>query len=438
MLHRLVSSRPHHRSLPTVFLGQAILAGTLLLTGCNPIPPSEAQATSGENQENRPVAVDVAIARKGFLQESPEYTGTTQPYREVSLRSQVEGQLLDISVNVGDPVRRGQPVARLDDRLLTAAVVEAQAEVAARQSEVARLQAEVDDARVQSERARLELELANADRTRLDQLFRDGAISAQQAETARTRAATAERVFRSAQNQIRTRQQSVTAAQRRVTAQQALVDQEKSRRSFTVLSAPVDGTVLRRVTEPGNLAQPGSEVLRLGDFTQVKVIVQISELELGTLRGGQTAEVRLDSLPDQTLIGRVTQISPAADPTARLIPVEITLPNPGERIGSGLLARVRFTQTQQSRVVIPDAALEAGQPEEQSPEQNSPTTVFVVQRQGEKATVEQRTVQVGDRADGRVEILSGLQPGDAIVLRSNRPLKPGTPIRPSILSEKPQ
>jgi hypothetical protein len=45
---------------------------------------------------------------------------------------------------------------------------------------------------------------------------------------------------------------------------------------------------------------------------------------------------------------------------------------------------------------------------------------------------------VGDRADGRVEILSGLQPGDAIVLRSNRPLQPGTPIRPSILSEKPQ
>ena len=437
MLHRPGFPRPRHRSVTAALLGQATLAGALLLTGCNPIPSSEAQPPSGENQENRPVAVDVAIARKGSLQESPEYTGTTQPYREVSLRSQVEGQLLDISVDVGDPVRRGQPLARLDDRLLTAAVVEAQAEVAARQSEVARLQAEVDDARVQSERARLELEQANADRDRLDQLFRDGAISAQQAETARTRAATAERVFRSAQNQIRTRQQSVTAAQRRVTAQQALVDQEKSRRSFTVLAAPVDGTVLRRVTEPGNLAQPGGEVLRLGDFTQVKVVVQVSELELGTLRVGQTAEVRLDSLPDQKLIGRLTQISPAADPTARLIPVEITLPNPSERIGSGLLARVRFTQPQQPRIVIPDSAIEAGQPEEQA-NPNGPTTLFVVQRQGEKATVEQRTVQVGDRADGKVEILSGLQPGDAIVLRSNGPLKPGTPIRPSILSEKPQ
>jgi HlyD family secretion protein len=243
----------------------------------------------------------------------------------------------------------------------------------------------------------------------------------------------------------------VRAAERRVIAQQALVAQEQERQSYSTLVSPVSGAVLSRVTEPGDLALPGSEVLRLGDFSRIKVEVQISELELAGIQVGQPVQVRLDALPDQTLSGEVTRISPAADPTARLIPVEVTIPNPDGRIGSGLLARVNFAQQVAERVVVPLTAIEIGgeaessdaespQAEasaaEQSDEQAGETaTIFVLEGSPEEPTVAARTVRLGDRADGQVEILSGLEPGDQYVARSSGNLEDGAAVRLSLISE---
>lgn len=232
--------------------------------------------------------------------------------------------------------------------------------------------------------------------------------------------------MQSAWQQVRTRQQTVVASLGRVRAQEAVLAQVEERRTYAVLRSPISGAVLEKVTEPGNLVQPGNEVLKLGNFSEVKVVVQVSELELADLRVGQTAIVKLDALPDQELAGRVTRISPAADPTARLVPIEVTIPNVEGRIGSGLLARVQFSSgTAQQQVVVPESAIGEG---------DAPT-LFVVQGEGEQAKAVARSVQVGDRANGQVVILSGLEEGEAFIASSSRPLKDGQPIRLSILSE---
>jgi len=188
--------------------------------------------------------------------------------------------------------------------------------------------------------------------------------------------------------------------------------------------------------------------LKLGDFSQVKVAVQISELELGDLRLGQPVQVSLDSFPNQKIRGRVTRISPAADPVARLVPIEITIPNPDRRIGSGLLARVALAQSGQSRIVIPETALKVDQdknPSRQPSNGNTSAegqprsngTVFVITGANDQPKVTAREVMLGDRNDGQVEILSGLQAGDRYITLSSKALKNGDAVRPSILSDQP-
>jgi RND family efflux transporter MFP subunit len=278
------------------------------------------------------------------------------------------------------------------------------------------------------ERARVELQQARIDAERFQSLSGDGAITQQQAEQAQTAMLAAEQELRSAEEQVRTRQQAVVAAQGRVRAQAAVVAQNQERQAYTAIASPITGVVLEKVTEPGNLIQPGNELLKLGDFSAIKVLVQVSELALSGVRVGQPATVTLDAFPDQEFSGRVSRISPAADPTARLIPIEVTIPNAGDRIGSGLLARVQFTQSTSNPLVVPQSALEV------AGEDNS-TTIFVVQREGDQATAIARRVQIGNAANGLVEIRSGLQPGEAIVVRSSGSLRDGQAVRLSILSE---
>ena len=417
------------------WLGIAI--AILLPVGCSPIGSQEAETESREEKQQS-IAVDVAIARQSILEQETEYTGTTFPNRQISVRSRVEGQLLDILVDVGDTVQKGQVLAEIDNNLQISEVAEAEAELAALQAEVVSLQAEVNDAQVEVERSRLELQQAKSDAGRSEQLYRQGAISEQNVEQARTKVGTASQALLSAQQQVQNKISVVNAAKRRLAAQQALINQATQRQSFTSLIANADGSVLKRFLEPGDLVQPGDEILSLGDLSQIKVEIQISELELASIKLGQSARVRLDAFGDRIFTGKVSQISPVADPTARLIPLEVTFPSEEERrIGSGLLARVSLASTTKQQVVIPETAIKVTN----SPNNKSNThlpgkqiaVVFVFN--DKQKTVQEREVVIGRKADGRREILSGLKSGERYVVRSNRELTNGDQVRPSVISE---
>lgn len=448
----------------------------LLLTGCQGLGDENAKAQpqpSSEKSRNRPISVEAAIARPQKLLTDLEYTGTTAPIREVSLRSQVEGQLQELKVDVGDAVQSGQILARINDDLLLGAVNQAKAEKTAQRSgvltaksqvgdaltkvEQARLQlqqAEADILRLQTalnartEQARLEVQQTKADALRLKQLAQEGVTPEQQAEQAQTRfqqaqeilrnqkssaeqqlsqakttAKTAAKILRSAEAQVEIEQQKVSAAEAQVAAQKAFITQAKTRQSYAILRSPFAGKVLTKSSEPGNLVQPGTEILKLGDFSRLKINVQVSELQLGHLKLQQTVPLTLDAFPDQELTGIITRISPAADPSSRLVPIEITLNNPGAKIGSGLLARVSFPKNRANTIVVPESAL------------SQDSSVFIVKKSGEKTTVEARPVSIGKKANGKVEILSGLSEGETYVVRSSKSLQDNSPINLSVLSE---
>lgn len=439
--------RVSHYAVPGLALGLM-----LLLSGCGGSLPGQAQPAeqrSSESEAETIPVVDVRQAQLGTLAGIVTYSGTTAPVQEVSLRSQTEGQLLSLSVDVGDSIRAGQVLVRIDDDLLQTAVSEAEAELAARQFLVTEAEAQVADAEAQVEQARAAYEQAQADAQRFQSLSEQGATPQQQAEQSVTAMRTAEQALRSAQEQVRTRQQAIAAAERRVVSQQAILNQTRERLSFATVDAPLTGVVLERLAEPGDLIQSGQEILSVGDMSQVHVMVMVSDRDRSQLRVGQPATVEIDALPQQSFSGRISRISPVADESTRLIPVEITLNNRDRRISSGLLARVNFSTAGRSAVVIPETALgllaanaEGGAGSSSNKETGAiasdadEATLFVVSNTDEQAEVEVRRVRLGARANGQVEVVSGLQPDERYVVRSSSgTLQPGQTVRPSLLSE---
>ncbi|MBE9057911.1 efflux RND transporter periplasmic adaptor subunit [Sphaerospermopsis sp. LEGE 08334] len=420
-----------------LFIFCMLLLG-LLTASCGSLPKESAEAqskrTGGGERRNREASVDVAIARTNELRPPADYIGNTTPYRTVSVRSQVEGRLISLNMDVGDTVKQGQIIGQLDDVLLLTALQQAEAELATSQSEVAREMTQVSNAQAEVEKAKLELIQAQSDSQRQQQLFKEGAISEQAAQQARTKAQTTQKALQATIERVRTEKQAVAAAQGRVFAQQAVVKAAKERRSYSRLISPITGVVTEKVTEPGNLLQPGSEVLKIADLSRIKVVVQVSELELAKIQVGQSVQVRLDAFPDQNIIGRVARISPSADPTARLVPIEVVIPNSGGKIGSGLLTRVNFTTQTPQRVVVSQTAINSKDKETSA--ENNNGTIFVVQETDGKTKVKEKSVTLGKKVDGNVEILSGLQPGESYVVRSSKPLKDGEVVKLSILSEK--
>lgn len=426
MTNRLGGGPRWWKTWPGIFL-----AGTVALTGtaCGQVPQLTAQAQPAERERSSadsPPVVDVALAEISDAG-ARVYTGTTRPARQVSLRSQAEGRLLSLTGDPGDTVQQGQVLGRLDNVLLQTAVGEAEAELAARQFEVARTESELADIRTSIEQARVELQQASNDAQRLKSLADQGAIAAQEAERAETTLRTAEQALASTQEQVRTRQQAVSAAEQRVIAQRSIVQETQQRLTFANLSAPISGVVLERVTEPGELIQPGEAVLTLGDLSEIRVVIEVTDSNLQSFALGQPIDLEIDAFQGETFNGRITRISPVAD-GSRQVPIEVTIPNPGNRIGSGLLARVRGGGTTAAAVLVPDSALETSE--------NGDEQVFVITSSDNgTAVVEARTVQIGDRADGEVAILSGLSAGEQYVVRSNQPLESGQTVQLSLMSD---
>ncbi|VEP16664.1 Secretion protein HlyD (fragment) [Hyella patelloides LEGE 07179] len=178
----------------------------MLAAGCDLMPPGDAQSDSVRSkQQQKSLSVDVGVASQGTLEKDTQYVGTTYPVREVSMRSRIEGQILDLNVDVGSRVEQGQVLAQIDDSINKATVLEAKAELAALQSEVTSLQADVNEGLTQIQQAKITLQQAQSDLVRSNQLVKEGAVTQQSAEQAQNTLDNAKQALESAQQQVANR-----------------------------------------------------------------------------------------------------------------------------------------------------------------------------------------------------------------------------------------
>jgi RND family efflux transporter MFP subunit len=291
-----------------------------------------------------------------------------------------------VNVQVGDHVRQGQALITLDARDL---------DVSLRRAEAGR--AEVESAIPELENAtaaaKANLDLAQTTFQRMQELAAKKSISNQELDEASARLKAAQANY-----------EMMRSRRAQVSSKTAVVEQEVRAagimRDYAQLAAPFSGVVITRTVEPGNLATPGSPLLTLEQDGLYRLEASVDESKLANVRVGQAVEAVLEA--DRKLSARVSEIVPSVDSASRSYMVKLDLPA-APRLRTGMFGRAIFPLGMQKVVAVPLAALmERGQLQ----------SVFVA----EDGVAHTRLVTTGRRTKDAVEVLSGLNAGEKVVL----------------------
>lgn len=294
---------------------------------------------------------------------SSELAGTVEPYQQADLMAKVSGTVQVLNVREGARVSTGQVLAVIESPELQAQVLQATGGVHASAARTSQ---------------------AQRDLARYENLYREGVISQLELERVRTEFALS--------------RASETSAAGAVDAAQALAD-------YRYVRAPFSGLVARRHVDPGALVGPGQPILTLHDPSRWRFAVALRARELGELAIGDTLTVMLDET-GETLTGKVAEITPALDAASRSATVKLDLPH-RPTLRAGLFGRIRYGTGAQPVLALPATAVRRA---------GTLAFVRVVVRVGDGETAETRYVRTGaPLADGRVTILSGVQPGDVVL-----------------------
>jgi RND family efflux transporter MFP subunit len=323
-----------------------------------------------------PLTVEVATATRGSVAQQLLVVGNLIGETTVAVVPRAAGRLEGIYVRLGDPVRRGQRIAKIEDYELQEQVKQQEAGM------------EVSKATIRQREADLQLAETNAERSR--NLFARQLLPKQTLDDneARLQAAQAQLDLARAQN----------------TQSLARLDELKINLANTEITSPVNGFVARRAVDAGAFISPNSPVVDVVDISRVRLVANIIEKDLRQVQTGANTRVEVDAFPGEMFMGRIARLSPVLDPATRTAPIEIEIPNPGFRLKPGMYARVTITtdQKKDALVVPTNAVVDFG----------GRRGVFVA---AENETVLFRPVRVGIEESDTIEILDGVAEGDRVV-----------------------
>jgi membrane fusion protein (multidrug efflux system) len=321
---------------------------------------------------------NIAVASNGSIMTGPSLSGTLEPEREAVLRAQVSGSVLQTYADQGQAVNAGAVLARIDASGIQDAYTSARAGLVA---------------------ARNAADVAAKDLARNQKLLAAGAIAERDIDQSRRASIAAQAALEDANSRLATA--------------------EKAYRSTTV-TAPFSGVVSERPVSAGDVVQPGSALFTVVDPSSMRLEASVPAEQLASIRIGVPVDFTVSGYPGRQFVGRITRINPTADPTTRQVRIYVSIPNAGRALVGGLFATGRLSTATKMGLVVPASAVDV-----------RGSAPFVIRlRQGK---VEKIQIQTGltDKSSESIEVLSGLQAGDTLLLGAAQGITPGTPVRVS-------
>jgi membrane fusion protein, multidrug efflux system len=341
-----------------------------LVTGC-----SSPASAAPPQKETAPLAVETTIATALAVPRTVSMTGTLVAGRQADVAAEAGGKVLEVFVERGDAVKAGAPLARLDARTARLSHSEAGASAAA-------LLAQANGAKLECERA--------------ERLFAANAIT--RAELDRSTA-------------------SCSSSAHSVAAAQARVSLAAKTFGDSVVRAPFAGVVVERLIAAGDSVGPGRAVVTLVDPSSLRLDLTVPETLTGSVREGHALTFSVSAYPEREFRAKVSRPSPVLRAQSRDQIVEVAIDETDGVLKPGMFATARLAIGEDRLPTLPFSAVVGREPAER---------VFVVRPD---SRVEERVVQTGRRADGRVAIIRGVSAGDRVVSAPNAAVKDGVRVK---------
>ena len=367
-------------------------------------------------------AVETHQATRSDLVQTVVASGRIMTPQRASVGAVTTGRVVRIPVEEGQSVKRGDILIVLDDEDESASVAQARGAVAQADARLRQLrevglpaaeqaliqaQANLTQARQQHERAKELKAKGFVSQAALDDAQRNLDVAESQLSAGKLQVAT----NRPSGSDFALAQTALAQARANLGVAQAKLDQ-------TVILAPVDGTLIARNVEPGNVVQAGKELMVLAPEGETQVVVQIDEKNLAQLRIGQHALASADAFPRERFAAVLVYINPGIDALRGSVEVKLRAPEPPGYLRQDMTVSVDIEVARSAgTVVVPaDTVRDANgaQP-------------WVLAVDGGRAT--RRAVKLGLKGDGRVEVLDGVAPGDRLISASQATVGSGQRVR---------
>ena len=388
------------RTIAVVIVAVVGLAGVLVYNRSGD-PAGGGAAAGGGRGARPPMPVEFATVKRAPIAEQIMIVGNLIGAATVEVVPRANGRLQVVNVKLGDAVREGQVIARVEDSELREQVRGAEASYQVAQATIRQRQADLKLAKTSLDRSRSLFE-----RQLLPQQTFDDVDARHQASVAQ-----------------------LDLAQAQFEQSKARLDELKITLTNTQIVSPVDGFIGKRYLDPGAFASTNAPVASVVDIRIVRMVANLVERDMRRVPVGTAANVAVDAYPGETFKGRVSRVAPVFDPATRTAEIEIEVPNVGYRLKPGMYSRVELTiSTRNDAITVPrNALVDIG----------GKTGVFVAApaetaegtrggASGAKVlTAKFLPVEVGIREGEAIEITTGLENGVQVITTGASALKNG-------------
>ena len=399
-----------------------LIVSAVLITSCS--KPKE------EEKEKPIVAVKLAQAETVDLPQLVSAPASIFPREQANVSARTTAPIRELKAHKGDSVKAGQVLAVLENRDVTAQRQEAQASLADAEANLQKttggtVPADLERARGQVETSRAALDQSQKNYDRRRRLFEQGAIPQKDLLQTETELATAKANFEVAQKSLELLQRQsgvsdIAMAKAKVEQAQARLSSATANVQYTELRSPMSGTLTEQFQYPGDMANPATPTFTVMDMATVTARAQIPETSAAAVQRGQKCTFTGADANIEAATGRITVVNRAVDSARRTVEAWCEIANPPASLRAGVFGSVAIeTASIRGAIVVPTPAVQV----------NEGTDTGIVLVVDSKRIAHKREVKLGSRNTDRVQILSGVQPGEPVVIEGGYALPDGTEVK---------